>query len=516
MLQALILVPAAAVVFSLQQEKLYEATAQVLIGRQNLGAQFDGISDVPQNAPPDRIIQTEANLARVTHVAEEVVKATGYPGSVEDFLDSSSVSPKQNADLLEFKVRARSPEAAEQLATSYANQYRQYRRELDTSALAKSREGLQRALQDLRAEGQRSSPAYSGLLEKLQELNTREALQQSNAFVIQSATDAVQVVPRPVRNAILGIALGLVLGLGLAFLWEALDTRIRTSDEIEEALGLPLLGRLPAPPRRLRKKNKLITIEQPDRAGAEAFRLLRLNIEFLNYGKKPGAILVTSALAEEGKSTTAANLAVAFARSGTSVALVDLDLRRPYLHRLFDTGGRPGLTQVAMRKTGLDSALSPVVVAPPSSGRFRHAEGNGRHGQSSGASTVVHVLATGPLPPNPGEFVGHSTVASVIEELRQRFDVVIIDTPPLLQVGDAMAIAPQADSLLLVTRLEALRRQHIKELRRALAGAPVAASGFVVTGAEAETGYGYGPYDYEPYERRKKLEGDVIETETRA
>ena len=517
-LQALILVPVMAVLWSLQQDKLYEANAQVLIGRQNLAAQLQGVPDPYQNQSPDRVLQTQANLARVPHVAAEVVDSTGYDGSVGDFLSSSSVSPKANADLLEFTVRARSADLAQQLATAYANAYRRYRNELDTVALENAREGLQQRLRELRRElrpaQRRSSDLYQNLVEREQELETLQALQISNASVVQRATGAAQVAPRPLRNAILGVALGLFLGLLLAFLWEALDTRTRTSDELERGLRLPLLGRLPVPPRRLRRQDKLITIEQPQTAGAEAFRLLRLNIEFVNYGKKPGAILVTSALTDEGKSTTAANLAVAFASAGSSVALVDLDLRRPYLHRIFGGQPRPGLTDVAVGGARLDDALAPIYVSRTS--KRRKLGGKSRNGSGSPASAAFHLLAAGPLPPNPGEFVGQRAVAEIIHELRERFDVVLIDTPPLLQVGDTMAVAPHVDALLLVARLQTLRRHHLKELRRVLAGAPVSVIGFAVTAAETESGYGYAPYDYEPYEQRKEAAKDVLEAEARS
>jgi succinoglycan biosynthesis transport protein ExoP len=518
-LQALLLVPVATLLWSLQQDKLYEANAQVLIGRQNLAAQLQGVPDPYQNQSPDRVLQTQANLARVPHVAAEVVDSTGYDGSVGDLLSSSSVSPKANADLLEFKVRARSADLAQQLATAYANEYRRYRNELDTVALENARKGLQQRLselrRELRPEQRRSSDLYQNLVEREQELETLQALQISNASVVQRATDAAQVAPRPVRDAILGVALGLFLGLLLAFLWEALDTRTRSSDELERGLRLPLLGRLPAPPRRLRRLHKLITIERPQTAGAEAFRLLRLNIEFLNYGKKPGAILVTSALRDEGKSTTAANLAVAFARAGSSVALVDLDLRRPYLHRVFGGEPRPGLTDVALGRARLDDALAPIYVSRTPKGR--KLRGGSHNGSGSPASAAFHLLAAGPLPPNPGEFVGQRAVAEVIDQLREHFDVVLIDTPPVLQVGDTMAVAPRVDALLLVARLQSLRRHHMKELRRVLAGAPVSVIGFAVTAAETESGYGYAPYDYEPYDQRKEAAAkDVLEAEARS
>src|SRR5207248_1374590 len=145
-----------------------------------------------------------------------------------------------------------------------------------------------------------------------------------------------------------------VLGIGLAFLWEALDTRVRSAEEIDERLKLPLLGRLPEPAKRLRMENRLAMVDEPTSAGAEAFRMLRTNVDFANLERGAKTIMVTSAVEGEGKSTTAANLAVAFARSGKRVVLIDLDLRRPFVDKFFTANGHPGVTQVALGMASLE------------------------------------------------------------------------------------------------------------------------------------------------------------------
>ena len=204
---------------------------------------------------------------------------------------------------------------------------------------------------------------YNSLAARNDTLSTMEALETSNASVVQSPTGAAQVQPRPIRNAVIGILLGLVVGLTLAFLLEALDSRVRSAEEISERLGgLPLLGRLPRPSRKLRSSNKLAMIAAPDGADAEAFRMLRtqLDLALLETGAK--TIMVTSAMSEEGKSTTVANLAVALARAGKRVILVDLDVYKPSLDQFFSLDG-PGLTDVAVGHADLDQALAPVAIA---------------------------------------------------------------------------------------------------------------------------------------------------------
>ena len=298
--------------------------------------------------------------------------------------------------------------------------------------------------------------------------------------------------PGPERAAALGIFLGLVVGAGLIFVIEALDTRVRSGTQIAERLDLPLLARIPAPPRKLAGRDELVMLAKPSGQQGEAFRMLRTNLEFALLSGEARTILLTSAVPKEGKSTIAANLAVALARGGRRVVLVDLDLRRPHLNRFFRLPGTPGITDVAQGRVTLEAALARVDL-----GTGLRTGGNGSP-PTLNAPGSLDVLTSGPLPSDPGEFVGTSRLSEILNALRENYDLVVIDSPPMLRVGDVMTLSTKVDALLVVSRLNLVRRPELTELRRLLDSIPITKLGLALAGADGDRrgdynfGYRYG------------------------
>jgi Mrp family chromosome partitioning ATPase len=213
--------------------------------------------------------------------------------------------------------------------------------------------------------------------------------------------------------------------------------------------------------------------------------------------------MVTSAAKREGRSTTVANLAVALTRAGRRVILVDLDLRRPALEAFFSKPGiRPGVTDIVLGRVELKHALTPIAIASREAERRvaanggasakngaaahgRAARGSKRNGHVAGVGEL-YVLPSGPVPEDIGEFVGSEELADLLAKLRRRADIVLVDAPPLLGTGDAIALSGHVDGLLVVARLNDLRRPSLAELRRVLDTCPAEKLGFVLTDADLD------------------------------
>ena len=475
LLLTVLLVPAVAVALTMRQPPAYKASAEVLL---KPSAATDG-----QFSDPAREAQTAAELARVPEVATRAIRAAGVrdlPPS--EFLKESSVSPTLGSDLLTFSVTNSEPAIAKLLVTAYARTFSEYRHDLDTQQVKRQQSAIRRQLRQLEASGLKGSAQYRMLARNDREL-TAQAFGPPTAVVVQEADRAKKVGPKVLRNQAIGLVLGLVLGLALVFLWDALDTRVRSVDTLREGLRLRLLGRLPTPPRKLRKQDSLVMLAAPLEQEAAAFRVLRTSFDYANADYQARTIMFTSAVGGEGKSTTVANLAVALARAGRRVVLIDSDLRRPSLHRLFDLDERPGLIDIELGDVKLEEALRPVPVTQWDSSAANGGRPSGRR------KGKLEVLTAGYPFYAPDELGVELTVARIAESLRDRADLVLIDAAPLLAVGDAIALSAHVDALVLVVRLNGLNSSAYDDLRRTLASSPTQKLGFILTGAAASDAY---------------------------
>ena len=442
-----VLVPATAVAVSLSQEPTYRASAEVYLRIQGSSG------GAPQYVDPQREAQTLAKLARTPPVVDPVLEEVPRAGlDRTEFLESSEVSNTVGVDVLTFTVENSDPDLARELATAYANSFTEYQKGLDDLV---------------------------------------------SAEVVVPAEEVPKVGPRTVRNGLIALCLGLVLALVVVFLADALDTRVKSVDAIREALGVRLLGRLGTPPSRLRKLNGLVMLTDPTSREAEQFRSLRWSLELANTEHGARTIMITSAVDGEGKSTTVANLAVTLSRAGRRVVVIDADLGRPYLHRLFNVHQEPGLTDVELGETSLAEALRPIGVTEESSS----ANNSSRRIEHAGS---LEVLSAGSALQDPDELGPDRAMARIFERVRDRADIVLVDAPPLLR-SNAIALSTHVDAVIVVVRLNALRASALRELGWMLDDSPAAKLGFVVTGADGARGYGHGYFYGKPRQDAKPL-----------
>jgi polysaccharide biosynthesis transport protein len=490
----------AAFLLSTGQSPLYHANAQVLVNRTSVVAAVTGID--PSGGDPTRYLMTQASIARSPELARRVASRSGIPGMTAGrVLSESRVTPSSDSDLVSIGVDDADPNVAARLANTYASEFAAFSKERATASIDQALTDLRAQLKGLADRGQTGSALYAQLLQDQSKLVTVGKLFAGNTSVLQPAEGAAKIRPRPRRNAIVGFLFGGVVGLALAFLAEALDRRVRSEHEIDEALGIPLLARIPQPSRALQKADGLVMLQESTGAAAETFRKLRTSLEFVNPDGAARTIMVTSAVEQEGKSTTIANLAVALARSNRHVALVDLDLRRPYLSRLFHVSERPGITDVALKRAELSDALRPIALV---TGIQERANLNGNRGSSNGRTAsdgIVHLLPAGTIPPQAGEMLHDERLLGVLDELASRFDVVLIDSPPLLAFGDTMTLSTRVDAIFAITRLGRVQRPILHEFGRQLHNCQANLLGYVLTGVEHSESYRYMYEAYEYYAR---------------
>jgi tyrosine-protein kinase len=331
---------------------------------------------------------------------------------------------------------------------------------------------------------------YQSLYAQQQTLLVNKSLKKGEAELIAEAeVPESPASPKPKRDTALGGIVGLLLGLGIVFLKEQLDERLRTREEAETATGLTVLAELPFDEESEREPDKLASHLHPTGAMAEATRGLRTSLTFLGVDEPLRRIVVTSSGPAEGKSTVAANLATVYAQSGLRTIVVSADLRRPRIDSIFGIEGGVGLSDVI---AGLAE-----LGRPSSNGsgpKVESVEGTLAAALRPTAVDGLFLLPAGKLPPNPAELLGSKKAQDVLDALSGLADVVVIDTPPVLAVTDAAVLAPRADGVVIVASAGQTHKGALARSASTLAATHARVLGLVFNKVEGKSGSGYGSY----------------------
>jgi succinoglycan biosynthesis transport protein ExoP len=446
-------------------------------------------------------VQSATTLIMGPEIAKRVASSQGT--SLPPFdMQATVVTPDQSGAGSSYstgvtvQVTSSDPQWAARLANAFATTFIAWRAEQQRAALTDAAKAVSAQLDQLTTPLQQASSEYVILRERLQDLEVRAATVTGDfTLVVPATVPSVPYAPNPTRSAVMAFGVGLVAGFGIALLREKLDTRTRSSREVGDLLGLPIVGRIPTIVDGNPALGRLVVLSDRDGQAADAYRLVRTNLEFTSMGEEHRALMVISALQGEGKSTASANLAASLALAGNRVLLVDGDLRRPRVHTLFGLRNAVGVSSIIAGMATFDDAVqmfdpAAVVVG---AGAIRSAAQ--MTADTGGSASALWVLTAGPQPPNPGEMVASQRFAALIEGLKpMAYDYILVDSPAFLAVGDSSALAAGVDGLLVVVNVKMARRPVLEEFRDRLGRLPVAKLGIIIVGEKIEGGKRYDYY----------------------
>jgi polysaccharide biosynthesis transport protein len=470
---------AAAIGISLLQTKEYSATASLLFRNPGFAQDLFGNDTTQQSTDPTREAATNQALVGLEIVAERTAKSLGE-GNRESIDEMVAVSSDGQSEIVSVTATDPDPKRAKRVANTFAHQFIAFRTEADKSRLLEAKKLAEKGFRQLTDKEQNGVRGKS-LSSAAERLGVLASLQTGNAELVQPADlPTSPSTPKPARNGILGVVLGLLLGVGLAVLFERVNRRLRTPEEAGEAFGLPVLGVIPESDA-IVASNKHGPEALPFMEN-EAFRMLRASLLYFNVDRDMRILAVTSQEANVGKSTVAWNLALAAAAS-SRVAIVETDLRKPTIAGQHGLKVRPGLAEVLTHQATLEDALQ------------SHPLTSAGNGTEAGARTL-DVVTCGALPPNPSELLESQAMAESLAWLSERYDLVVIDTAPIAVVSDAFPILQKVQGVIVVARMNKTTSDAARQIRGQLdrLGAPVLGVVANAVKVRRRDRYGYGYY----------------------
>ena len=495
---------ASAYYFSARQPKLYTSTATMIYeGEFQMTQALTGTGYADPYAR-DTVLNSVNDLLHSPNLVQrtaELLKKQGYTMSVavEAAPKGSSSDSLSTASIVSVTANGTDPKLVAASANAATQAFVDWRTDRVLAQLDETMRLVKIRMAGFK-EKARKSTDYLLLAQRLGDLKILASTSTGGFRVLTPATaPTVPYAPNPKRSGLIGLLLGLVAGLCIAFLLELFDIRVRRPDEIAQILRQPILGRVPRISRKLLGESALVTLKHSDGHVAEAFRMVRTNLEFMTVDGEIRSMAVTSSMKGEGKSVTIANLAVTMAMAGKKIIVVDGDLRRPRMHSYFGLTNDAGVSTVVTGQDTLSSALQPVELQPGPDA----ANGSDFDTWAKGADAKsrLYVLTSGPIPPNPGEIVAARRFEAILQELTTEADLVLVDTPAMLAVGDTSAIASRVDGLVYLVDMQVIKKPQLLTAADQLRRLPVKMLGTVVR-MQSKSGsryYYYSPYHYYGY-----------------
>lgn len=491
---AVVVLVAAVLVLSLRQTKVYQASTEVLLRSDSTENLFDEQANAART-PAE--METEIKILTGEPIRSAVEEGLGYPIDV-------SADQVGQTDVIAVTAESTDPDQAAEAANTYVESYIDIRRQEAVDELLAASQQIQTKIDELQRELDPLSAQIAQVPEdappdnnltiqrdallsqqnafklKLDELQVDTALKSGGAELVTPAdvpTDPVR--PTPVRNGLVALGMGLVLGVALAFAFEYLDDSVKSEDDLVKATGgVAVLGIVPTAEHKDKAQPEVKAHNAPTSAVAEAYRALRTSVQFMGLDRPVRTLQVTSPISAEGKTTTVANLATVLAQAGQEVVVLDCDLRRPRIHTYFGLDNDMGFTSVLLGEVGLTAALQEVP------------------GQKG-----LLLLASGPVPPNPAELLSSVRTRELLSALVARSGFVLVDSPPVLPVTDAVLVAARVEATLLVAKAGVTTRKRTQRAAAVLRQVDARLVGTVLNQAQGEGAYRYAygyPYYGEP------------------
>lgn len=468
---------------STQTVPIYEASTTLLINQ----APIDSATvDLNVLRTSESLARTYVTLLYKRPVLEAVIANLKLNTSTAQLAKRIRVTTVRETQLIEVTAEDTDPQRAAAIANEIVRVFSQQNRELQASRYTATKQNLfeellrvqadidttQTRLDELKSATSRDDvternrlritldqhrSSYTALLKSYEQVRGAAARTVDNLNVVEPAEPAqTPIRPRVILETVLGSVTGVIVGLGLMFLIAALDRSVKSSRDIEELFGAPVLASVPL----LKEARTWLPLLNDGRSSiANAFHVLRVNLDFLQIDRPMHTLLVTSSHQGEGKSWTAASLAVVAAKTGRRVILVDSDLRRPALHTMFELGNEQGVTSALQHTDAtLDDLLVPTRVEN------------------------LWLMPSGPLPPNPVDLLGSQRMAALIERLKAHCDLVIFDSPPVLAVADSLVLARNCDAALLVALAGSTSSDSLRKSRDSLVLSGIRVLGTVLNG----------------------------------